>query len=178
MRRKRVGVLALMGALGALGAGCAGPLVPEAGGWRHPKQAWTIGRPDGPGAPWTRVEVEGALLAFERPDREWIAMQSSCGRPVASADVMARHLLIGIRDRELVASRPIEVDGRSGWQQIFEVRRGEPGVRVETVTLVAGRCTLDWILAGPAGEGSSEAAFEAWWQSFRLDPSRWAEPSG
>jgi len=167
-------VLALVG---VLGAGCAGPLVPEAGGWRHAKQGWTIARPDGPGAAWERVEVEGALLAFQRPEREWIAMQSSCG-PAASADVMARHLLIGIRDRELVASNPIEVDGRSGWQQIFEVRRGEGGVRVETVTLVAGRCTLDWILAAPAAEAPGEAAFEAWWQSFRLDPSRWREPSG
>ena len=175
MRRKRVGVLALVG---ALGAGCAGPLVPEAGGWRHPKQAWSIARPDGPGAPWERVDVDGALLAFQRPDREWIAMQSSCGRPVAAADVMARHLLIGIRDRDLVASRPIEIDGHGGWQQIFEVRGAATRVRVETITLVAGRCTLDWILAGPAGEGSGEAAFEAGWQSFRLDPARWGEPSG
>ena len=175
MRRTRVGVLAL---IGMFGAGCAGPLVAEADGWRHPKQGWTIGRPGGPGAPWEPIEVEGALLAFQRPEREFIGMQSHCGRPVASPDVMARHLLIGFRHRELIDSRPVEVDGRGGWQQSFEVRRGADAVRVETVTLVAGKCTLDWILAGPAGEDASEASFDAWWQSFRLALPRRAEPSG
>jgi hypothetical protein len=175
MRPRRVGVLALVG---VLGAGCAGPLVQEAGGWRHRKQGWTIARPDGDGPPWRRLEIDGALLAFERPDHEFIALQSRCGRPVASPDVMARHLLIGIRDRELVGSRPVEIDGHGGFQQAFRVRGGPVDVRVETVTLVLEGCTLDWILAGAADDASSEAAFEAWWQSFRLDAERRTEPSG
>ena len=176
MRRKRVGVLALVG---VLGAGCAGPLVEEAGGWRHPKQGWAIGRPpDGSGEPWRRVELEGALLAFEHPDRALMTMQSRCGRPVATPDVMARHLLIGIRPRDLLESRPIEVDGRSGWQQTFAVHRDAGDVRIETITLVAGGCTLDWILAGAEAGSPAEADFAAWWQSFRLDAARYAGPSG
>lgn len=175
MRRKRVGVLALVG---VLGAGCAGPLKEEPGGWRHTRQAWTIGRPDGAGAPWERVEVDGALLAFRRPDGEVMSMQSRCNRPIASVDVMARHLLIGVRDRDLLESQPVEVDGRGGWRQSFEVRRGVAGVRVETVTVVAGACTLDWILARPAGDAEPDPSFEAWWQSFRLDAAHRAEPSG
>jgi hypothetical protein len=169
--------VAVLVLVGALGAGCAGPLVEEAGGWRHRKQAWTIARPGGAGAPWQRVDVDGALLAFRRPDHELMSMQSRCGRPVASAEVMARHLLIGLRHREIVASTPVAVDGRSGWQQTFEIHGDPSGVRVETVTVVVGDCTLDWILAGRAEDTESEAAFEAWWQSFRLDPARWAEPA-
>ena len=169
----------MLALVGVLGAGCAGPLVQEeAGGWRHRKQGWTIARPDGDGPPWRRIEVDGALLAFERPDHELIALQSRCGRPVASPDVMARHLLIGIKSRELVSSRPVQIDGRSGFLQTFRVGGGPVDVRVQTVTLVLDGCTLDWILAGAADDASSEAAFDAWWQSFRLDGARRTEPSG
>ena len=168
----------MLALVGVLGAGCAGPLVEEAGGWRHREQGWTIARPDGDGAPWRRIEVDGALLAFERPDREFLALQSRCGRPVASPDVMARHLLIGIRDREIVWSRPVEIDGHGGFEQRFRVGGGPVDVRVQTVTLVLDGCTLDWILAGAADDGSSEAAFDAWWQSFRRGAERRTEPSG
>jgi hypothetical protein len=51
-------------------------------------------------------------------------------------------------------------------------------VRVKTVTLVAGDCAFDWILAAREPIGSVEEAFDAWWQSFRLDPERWAEVPG
>ena len=177
MRGRLEACVAVLALVGVLGTGCVGPLVEEAGGWRHRKQAWTIARPDGAGTPWQRVEVDGALLAFRRPDHELMSLQSRCSRPVASAEVMARHLLIGLRDREIVASSPVAVDGRSAWRQTVEVHGDPTGVRVETVTLVVGACTVDWILAGRAEDAESEAAFDAWWQSFRLDPARWAQPA-
>jgi hypothetical protein len=178
MRRARSAVLSAL-ALGAgLAPGCLGPLAAVEGGWRHRRHAYTIGRPDGPGAAWERIEVEGALLAFRRPGGETISMQSRCGRPVASAQLMARHLVIGIRERELVADGPVPVDGRSGWSQSFDMRQEGVRVRVKTVTLVAGECAFDWVLATRGPAEPAEAAFDAWWQSFRLDPRRWAEAPG
>jgi hypothetical protein len=97
---------------------------------------------------------------------------------VASAELMARLLVIGFRDRELVAAGPVSVDGRGGWEQAFDTSSEGSAVRVKTVTLVAGDCAFDWILAAREPVGSVEQAFDAWWQSFRLDPERWAEGSG
>jgi hypothetical protein len=91
---------------------------------------------------------------------------------------MARHLVIGFRDRELVAAGPVAVDGRGGWEQAFDTRSEGSAVLVKTVTLVAGDCAFDWILAAREPIGSVEQVFDAWWQSFRLDPERWAEVPG
>jgi hypothetical protein len=158
--------------------GCAGPLSEVEGGWRDGRYAYTIGRPDGPGGAWERIEVEGAVLAFRRGAGETISMQARCGRPVASAELMARHLVIGLREREIVAAGPLVVDGRAGWAQSFDTRSEGVEVRVRTVTLVAGDCAFDWVLAARGPVEPAEAAFDAWWQTFRLDPGRWAEVPG
>ena len=161
----------------ALGAGCRGPLIEEAAGFRHREQAWSIGRPEVAGAPWTRVELDGALLAFERRDHELLSLQSHCGRPIASAELLARHLLIGLRGREVVAAGPVEVDGRSAWRQSVTLTANGLPARLETVTVVAGSCTLDWILAQRGSDPDAIASFDAWWASFRGPPERREEPA-
>ena len=178
MRGARHAVSGLLALAAALAPACSGPLKKLDGGWRHERLGYTIQRPDGPGGEWHRIEVEGAVLAFRRDSGETISLQTRCGRPVASAELMARHLVIGFRDRELVGASPVVVDGRSGWAQSFDTRSEGVPVRVKTVTLVAGDCTFDWILAAREPVGSVEPAFDAWWQGFRLDPERWAEASG
>jgi hypothetical protein len=117
--------------------------------------------------------VEGATLAFRRAGPDTISLVSRCGQPVASPQIMARHLVIGIPDRTDVASGPIEIAGRSGWAQTFDTRRDDVEVRVKTVSLVAGDCSFDWVLASAGGFDAAERAFDAWWQSLALDPARY-----
>ena len=149
----------------ALGAGCAGDLALGEEGYRHRRHGYTVGVPE---PAWERVNVAGATLAFHR-GRETMSLQSRCGRPVANPAVMARQLVIGIEDRRLRQAGPVTVDGRDGWTQTFDAGAEGGPVRVKTVTLVAGRCTFDWTLAGSKDFAASERAFDAWWQSFHLD---------
>jgi hypothetical protein len=167
LQRAGAGILAA-----ALASACAGPLRATETGWSNPRQDYAIGAPDGPGAPWTRVDVEGAVLAFRRPGAEGMSLQSQCGRPVAPAALMARNLLIGLPDHTAVTGAPVQVAGRSGWQQRFEATREGTPVHVVTVTLVAGDCSFDFVLASAGGSAAAEQAFDAWWRSFRLGP-RW-----
>jgi hypothetical protein len=118
--------------------------------------------------------VEGAVLAFRRGN-EWMSLQSRCGRPVASAELMARHLAIGLAGRRIVSTAPVEVGGLGGFAQRLEVQRDGIGVQLETVTLVLGDCSIDWVLATRSDAVPSQAEFDAWWGSFRVDPERWPE---
>ena len=164
---------AWVGLLGVvlIGAGCASsPMSPTEGGYRHRRHDYTIARPDGPGEAWQRVTLEGAALAFRRPDREFLGLQSRCGRPVAEPVFMARHLLFGLRERTLVAAGPTQVDGRDAWSQTLDTVQEGVSVRVKTVTLVAAGCSFDWILMTPGAFEPAEQAFDAWWGSFRLAP--------
>ena len=116
------------------------------------------------------MTLEGAALAFRRPGREFLGLQSRCGRPVAEPVFMARHLLFGLPERTLVEAGPTQVDGRDAWTQTFDTVQGDVSVRVKTVTLVAGGCCFDLILMSPGAFAPAEQAFDAWWRSFRLDP--------
>jgi hypothetical protein len=155
----------------AFAAGCAGDLALGEEGYRHRRHGYTVGVPE---PVWERVSIDGATLAFRR-GRETMSLQSRCGRPVATPAIMARQLVIGIGDRELHRAGPVTVDGREGWAQTFDARAEGGSVRVKTVTLVAGRCTFDWTLAGSADFAGAERSFDAWWQSFRLTPGAVAE---
>jgi hypothetical protein len=152
--------------------GCAGDLVAVEGGFRHRQHGYAFGTPGGPGNHWERTEVDDALIAFQRPGPQTMIVQSRCGQPVADVAIMARQLLIGVSPRALRQAGPVLVDGRDGWTQTFDTLRDGDGVRVKTVTLVADRCVLDWILsaAGSREFEEAERAFDAWWQAFRIEP--------
>jgi hypothetical protein len=100
-----------------------------------------------------------------------MSMQSRCGRPVAHPAIMARHLLLGIRERTLRQASPVAVAGRSGWSQTFDTPRSDGvAVRVKTVTVVIDGCTYDWTLTAVGDLAPAEHAFDSWWGTFRLDP--------
>jgi hypothetical protein len=152
-----------------LAAGCASDLVRTDDGYHHPRHHFSIGAPGGYGAPWERAEIEGAWIAFRRPGPQTLSLQSSCGRPVAHPAVMARHLVMGVRERHLRQAGPVVVAGRNGWSQTFDIRADGVAARVKTVTVVIDRCTWDWSLAVAGEFAAAERAFDAWWGTFRLD---------
>jgi hypothetical protein len=156
-----------------LGAGCASTsLSVTEGGFEHRRHDFTI---NGAPAGWKRVDVEGAVLTYRRRGPNTMTLQSRCGRPVATPQLMARHLVIGLPDRELVAAGPIPVDGRNGWAQVFDTVRGDVSIRVKTVTVVASDCTFDWVLGSTGDFDAAEVEFDAWWGTFRLG-ARYDEP--
>jgi hypothetical protein len=153
-------------------AGCASHLARTEDGYRHTRHHYTIGVPRAPGATWERTEIDGAWIGFRRPGPQTVSMQSRCGRPVAHSAIMARTLVLGIRERTLRQAGPIVVAGRSGWSQTFDTRSDGVAVRVKTVTVVIDGCTYDWTLVAVGDFAPAERAFDAWWGTFRLDPPR------
>ncbi len=156
-------------ALAVLAVGCASSVERVDGVFRHHRHGYTIAAPAGT---WRSVDVDHATLAFARGDSESMSLKSRCGRPVARAELMARHLLIGLEPRDVVASHPVSVDGRSGWLQVVDTSADGRPVRLKMVTLVVGDCSFDWVLATSADPGAAEAEFDAWWQSFHIDATR------
>lgn len=168
-RRSRRRVAApLLGLLGlAVGAACAGDVVRANGLYRHRQLGWEIAAPTGPDGYWKPAAVAGADLAFQGGRGEHISLTARCGRALAPAWVLARHLLIGIPDHRLRASGRLESEVGEGWVQIFDARAKQGTVRVKTVTRVAGECSYDWVLAAREGFEESEPGFDAWWRSFQ-----------
>ena len=156
---------ALLGLLLILG--CAGDLVAFEGGFRHRRHGYTLSVPEGSDPPWQRVKIEGAAIAFRRRGPQTISVQSSCRRSVTDPAILSRHLVIGIDGQLLQQAGPAVVDGRSAWTQTFDT---PGGVRIKTVTVVAGDCVVDWLLAARRGPGfeDAERIFDAWWSASRL----------
>lgn len=151
-----------------LSFGCAtAPISLTEQGIKHRRHDYTIDR-----APsrWERLKVEGTVLSYRRRGPNTMSLQSRCGKPVASPQLMARHLVIRLPERTLVAAGPIAVDGRNAWTQVFDTAQRDTTVRVKTVTLVARDCTFDWVLASSGDFEGAEVDFDAWWGSFRLGP--------
>jgi hypothetical protein len=164
------------GPLAALLLGCATDLlvIHEEGGeavYRHRKLGYAITAPDRKEAGhWVRRQVKGAALAFRERDPatgSTMSMLTRCGGPQASPMILARHLTIGLRDRDFRQSGPVAVDGIGGWVQIFDTRIEEIPVRVKTVTVHTLGCTFDWVLVSRDSFSRYEVAFDSWWASFR-----------
>ena len=146
--------------------GCASsPLVVEGGRLVHPGHGFSIDVPERP--PWEPFSVDAAA-AYRTGGSARMSLQSRCGRPVAEPRIMARHLVIGLSERTLRQSGSVSVGGWPGWFQVFDTLHGEAVVRVKTVTLVAERCTFDWILSARSGFERAEPSFDAWWRSFEF----------
>jgi hypothetical protein len=148
-----------------LTSGCARELVAEGGGWRSTRDGYRIGAP-GPG--WERFELDGAALAFRRGGSETMSLQTRCGRPVATPEIMARHLMIGIPERTLRQAGPTSLAGRPGWAQTFDARLEGRTVRIQTLTLVASGCAYDFLVVAAGDPVPAQRDFEAWARSFSL----------
>jgi len=120
---------------------------------------------------WESIRVSGADLAYRGSDGSLMTLLSEC-RAVAEArpGLLARQLLIGLGERELVASHPIALRGNPGWQQVFRTLDGSTQLEVRSVTIRGSRCTFDCVWVGRVG-AESVRDFERWWSSFERDPA-------
>ena len=151
------------------GAACAGGPVLEGGAYRDAKLGWTIAEPP---AEWRRIRVEGADLALRGPGGELMSLTVHCGAPPAAPAILARQLRAAAPGSQVRDAGELTVAGRPSWRQVFDVQREGKALRIETLTRVDGRCVQDFALASQAERPAAEAAFAAWWSSFRAAPER------
>jgi hypothetical protein len=172
-RRARATWAGVALAVPALWGCAASPLQPVEGGFGDSKHGYRIGVPPKAEPRWRRLEVEGSLLAFERPGPIRMTFSSRCGVPLTRPQLLARHLRIGIPAHVVRAEGPVGLGGLEGWQQVFDADAERGAVRVKTVTITGNGCAFDWVLI--AREASdfepAERDFDAWWQTFALDPA-------
>ena len=88
-----------------------------------------------------------------------MVVNAACGadRARAPLDVLARHLLSGLRDRSVVIREDVSVNGNVARHAVVEGRLGEDGepTTVELYVMRDDRCVYDFLYAAPP------ATFEA-----------------
>ena len=151
-------------------AGCAGKRIED--GVFYSRSGYRIALP---GAAWTIAERGPAELEVRhRRVPAGMLVNAACDGPAArrSLDVLTRHLLIGLRERTVLESGRVSVNGRSGARAVVEGRRpeSEERVRVEAYVLKDGRCVYDLLyVAPPAAFDALRAEFEGFVQSFTTE---------
>ena len=158
-------------AIPALWGCAASPLKAVDGGFVDERHGYRIGLPPDASPPWRAQEVEGSLLAYERPGPSRMTFSSRCGVPLTRPQLLARHLRIGIPAHVVRAEGPVELGSLSGWQQVFDADASGGAVRVKTVTVTANGCAFDWVLVArdAADFERAERGFDAWWQTFAVE---------
>ncbi len=153
----------------ALGLGvvsaCASEVARDGSVYRHRSLGYTVAAPD---ERWSRIDVEGSVLAFRAPDGATMSMLTRCQKSGAVAAVLARQLLIGLGDRTLRQAGPVLIEGRNGWGQLLDVRNGTRTARLKTITVVVDQCVVDWVLVGTGDFEVAERSFDAWWSTFQV----------
>ena len=119
-----------------------------------PGPAWEV-------APESRADLE----LRHRTAPVGMLVNAVCDPAVARRDwgVLAQHLLIGMRDREVVESDEAPVNGRVASHRVLEgrMRQTDDRVRIESYTLKGDRCVYDLLYVG------TPAAFDTWRGDFR-----------
>jgi hypothetical protein len=150
--------------------GCAGARIvdgvyqsPKGYRFALPSDGWTLTRA-------TRADIE----ITHGPEPGGIVVNATC-RDVpsrATLDVLARHLLIGLRDRTIVSVEDISLNGKVARHAVLEGRlaSGEDPVRVELYVVRDDRCVYDFLYAAPtASFDDLRARFHDVVRSFRTE---------
>lgn len=123
-----------------------------------------------PGVGWAAVDPAEADVAYRNSvDRSILSISSLCGedrfRPL---EELTEDLLKQLPERTtVVAGAPLSADGHAG---LVTEARGVidgKGLTVRVAVLRTPRCVYDVLLAGPALDPSSRAAFDRALQGFR-----------
>ena len=156
-------------AVAALSTSCAAtPLSPSGGRWVHPELGYAIEAPSVSPEEWAASQVDGADLSFRKRDGSSLTLMSDCMRGPAHPALLARQLLIGTRQRELLVSHPIAHRGDPGWRLVFRTTEGDRELTVSAVTVASGACTFDWLWVA-VGRPGEALWFDRWWASFERE---------
>jgi hypothetical protein len=156
---------ALLGA--ALFAACAsGELLARDGRLVHRSYGFSV--PDAALADpaWQRTRVRRTQLAYERAGGARLSLYTECDRTPTTPQVLARSLLIGIGEHVLRQSGPVALGELPGWSQVVDVEQDGQVRRIKTVTLLAPRCSYDFLLVAGEDFEALEPGFDAWWNGF------------
>jgi hypothetical protein len=128
-----------------------------------------------PGRDWAPADESPADLDVRhRATTAGIAVHAVCegAAPRRAPDVLARQLVIGLRDRAVVERGTIEIAGRPASRVVLDARLGDSRatVRVETVTMTDDRCVYDLMhVAPPATFDATHDDFTRFVGSFRTE---------
>jgi hypothetical protein len=153
--------MAVIGASAAVAvAGCAGTRITD-GVFRSPK-GYRVALPPGDWEVARRSRAD--LEVRHRTEPVGMLVNASCDQPPSKAtlEVLARHLLSGLRRRAVVSAEEVSLNGRVARHSILEGRLGEDGepVRVELYVMRDARCVYDLLYVAPP------AAFDEWRPGF------------
>lgn len=170
--RARAGRAALVTlvAIAAALAGCAGRRLEN--GVYHSEYGYRVTVPP---SGWTVVNHSPADLELRRADgRAGILAAATCRSAVARrpSATLARHLLLGLRERETLEENAASLAGWRGVHQVVEGRMQDSAerVRIESYTVKAGRCVYDLVyVAPPATFEATRDDFTRFVQSFAAE---------
>ena len=119
-----------------------------------------------PPGDWTVVRDSRADLELRHGSAAAaMAVSASCDdrRPSGALGILARHLLIGLRDRSTITAEETSVNGAVAEHGIVEGRHGASGdpMRVEVYVMRDARCLYDFVYAAPPED------FDRWASAFR-----------
>ena len=119
-----------------------------------------------PGSAWVVAEDSRADLELRhRTATAGMLVNAACDPAVArrDPDVLARHLVFGLRDRTVVETGEIPVNGRVASHRVLEgrMRPSDARVRIESYTLKSDRCVYDLLYV------AAPSVFDAWRADFR-----------
>lgn len=171
--RARAGRAALIATVGFALAlvGCAGRRLDN--GVFRSEHGYRISVP-GPG--WIVVDESEADLELRRADGQaGMLVAATCRRAAARGELrhLARHLLLGLRDRETLEESETWLGGRRGVHVVVEgrMRQGTERVRIESYMVKDGRCVYDLLyVAPPSAFEASRADFARFVASFASEP--------
>ena len=152
-------------------AGCAGRRLQD--GIYRSEHGYRVTVP-GPG--WTVVDNSPAALELRRQDGRAGMLAAATCQPRTTRQRygnLARHLLLGLRERETLEEAEASLGGYRGVHQIVEGRMqdGRERVRIESYTIKDRRCVYDLLYVAPPGIfESSRPDFERFVGSFAADP--------
>ena len=159
--------MALAAATLALGA-CAGKRIEH--GVFHAPSGYRVALP--PDGAWRIVDDSRADLELRhRTAAAGMLVNGACDPGVArrGPEVLARHLLMGLRDRVELERGEVPVNGRVASHRLLEgrMRQSDERVRVESYTLRGERCVYDLLfVAEPQAFDAGRSDFRRFVESF------------
>ncbi|HMH51805.1 MAG TPA: hypothetical protein VK548_16335 [Candidatus Acidoferrum sp.] len=166
-RRVRAWLVVLAASL--LVSGCAVQRIEN--GVYHSSKGYRVAIPT---AEWTLVDAGPADLTLRHHGSSaGMAVNAVCegAAPRRAADVLARQLHIGLRDRLTIERATTEVAGRPASRVVAEGRLEDSAkVRIESLSMTDERCLYDFLyVAPPAAFDAARADFATFVGSFQRE---------